>query len=87
VDSELKNSKSKPQFLKNKLYLLGLVLSGLQTINDESPGYLVYPVVFALVKSSGFMILKYAEHVLLHGLNKPFTIPNQVTNGSFSPRI
>jgi hypothetical protein len=55
------------------------VLSGLQTINDESPGYLVYPVVFALVKSSGFMILKYGEHVLLHGLNKAFTIPNQVT--------
>ncbi len=63
------------------------MLSGLQTINDESPGYLVYPVVFALVKSSGFMILKYGEHVLLHGLNKAFTIPNQVKNWSFNPRI
>lgn len=58
---------------------IGLVLSGLQTINDESPGHLFYPVIFALIKSSGFMLVKYAEHVLLHGLNKAFSIPNQAS--------
>jgi len=33
----------------------------------------------SVCKSSGFMVLKYVEHVLEAGWSKPFTIPNYPT--------
>ena len=42
----------------------------------DFPDAFLYPVLVATVKSSGFMVIKFMEHTLLHGLNKPFTIPH-----------
>lgn len=58
---------------------IGLVLSGLETINAESPGLLLYPVVFGIIKSSGFMFIKYVEVGILQGLRTGFKVPNQAT--------
>ena len=55
------------------------MLSGLETINSESPGYFLYPVVFGVIKSSGFMVFKYIEVGLLQGLKTGFKVPNQQT--------
>ena len=58
---------------------LGLVFSGLQTINGRNPGLFLYPVVFGVIKSSGFMITKYIEVGILQGLKTGFRVPNQAT--------
>ena len=60
-------------------FISGLVLSGLETINSESPGYFLYPVVFGVIKSGGFMVFKYIEVGLLQGLKTGFKVPNQQT--------
>lgn len=57
-----------------------LVVSGVQTVHATHPGSVLYPVVFAVCKSSGFMFLKYAEHVLVSGgVQKAFVIPHHST--------
>ena len=58
---------------------IGLVLSGLETINEEAPGLFLYPVVFGVIKSSGFMFVKYLEVGILQGLKTGFRVPNQAT--------
>lgn len=58
---------------------LGLVASGVKTILEVHPGFFLYPVVFATLKSSGFMIVKYCEQILLTGLSKAFVLPHHAT--------
>ena len=36
-------------------------------------------MVFATLKSSGFMIVKYCEQILLSGLSKAFVLPHHAT--------
>ena len=40
---------------------------------------LLYPVVFGIIKSSGFMFIKYVEVGILQGLRTGFKVPNQAT--------
>jgi len=58
---------------------VGLVLNGVQAINNESPGYFLYPVFFGVIKSSGFMFIKYVEVGIMQGLTTGFRVPNQAT--------
>ena len=58
---------------------LGLVSSGVKTILENHPNSFLYPVVFATLKSSGFMIVKYCEQILLSGLSKAFVLPHHAT--------
>merc|ERR1712083_793561 len=58
---------------------IGLVLSGVKTILEIHPTSFLYPVVFATLKSSGFMIVKYCEQILLTGLSKAFVLPHHAT--------
>jgi len=58
---------------------LGLVSSGVKTILEIHPTAFLYPVVFATLKSSGFMIIKYCEQILLTGLSKAFVLPHHAT--------
>jgi len=58
---------------------IGLVSSGVKTILEIHPTAFLYPVVFATLKSSGFMIVKYCEQVLLTGLSKAFVLPHHAT--------
>lgn len=55
---------------------LHLCLSGVATIHQLHPGAFFYPMIFAVVKSSGFMFLKYAEYVLVKGVDRAFIIPH-----------
>ncbi len=57
-----------------------LVRSGVDIILKEHPGTFVYPVVFSICKSSGFLFLKYAERLLKEpGASGAFVIPNVAT--------
>merc|ERR1712215_163961 len=58
---------------------LGLVSSGVKSILENHPNSFLYPVVFATLKSSGFMIVKYCEQILLTGLSKAFVLPHHAT--------
>jgi len=58
---------------------LGLVSSGVKSILENHPNSFLYPVVFATLKSSGFMIVKYCEQILLSGLSKAFVLPHHAT--------
>merc|ERR1712215_487421 len=58
---------------------IGLVSSGVKTILEIHPTSFLYPVVFATLKSSGFMIVKYCEQILLTGLSKAFVLPHHAT--------
>jgi len=58
---------------------LGLVSSGVKTILEIHPNSFLYPVVFATLKSSGFMIIKYCEQILLTGLSRAFVLPHHAT--------
>ena len=54
-----------------------LVISGVQTIHAIYPNSVLYPFVFATVKSSGFMFIKYAEALIFNPkLPKGFMVPN-----------
>jgi len=57
----------------------GLVSSGVKSILENHPNSFLYPVVFATLKSSGFMIVKYCEQILLSGLSKAFVLPHHAT--------
>lgn len=58
------------------LFRAQLVLSGVQTIHKLHPGALLYPIVFAVCKSSGFMFVKYGEYVLQRGPARAFVVPH-----------
>jgi len=59
---------------------IGLVVSGVNTVMETHPDAFLYPVVFATVKSSGFVLVKYLEQVVLHGWEKgPFVLPHHST--------
>ena len=65
------------------ILFLDLVSSGVKTIIADHPDTFLYPVVFATIKSSGFMIVKYVEHSLVNGLSKPFTVPHHSSKTMF----
>ena len=58
---------------------IGLVQSGLQTVNAGTPGLFLFPVIIGVVKSSGFMFVKYLEARLLYreAGSGGFRLPNQ----------
>jgi len=58
---------------------IGLVSAGVKTIMETHPTAFLYPVVFATLKSSGFMVVKYCEQILLNGLSKAFVLPHHAT--------
>ena len=58
---------------------LHLVLSGVNEILLKHPSAILYPIVFAICKSSGFMFLKYAEYVISNGPKKAFVLPHHST--------
>ena len=54
-----------------------LVISGIATIHAVYPNTFLYPFVFATVKSSGFMLIKYVEALVFDSkLPKGFVVPN-----------
>jgi len=69
--------------LAQDLMRLNLVLQAVKAILTVHPSSIIYPAVFANVKSSGFMIVKYTEHVLVNGLSKPFSIPHHSAKTMF----
>ena len=62
---------------------LVLVKNSIRTALDQHPDAWLYPVIFATLSSSGFVVVKYVEHILLSGLSKPFTIPHHSTKTMF----
>lgn len=58
---------------------LNLVLTGVNSVLTEYPEAFIYPVFIATLKSSGFMVVKYMEQMLMHGLNKPFKVTSHYT--------
>jgi hypothetical protein len=59
---------------------IGLVLSGIEGANKLTGGnYLIYPIVIGILKSSGFMFVKYMEVGIINGLKTGFRVPNQAT--------
>lgn len=59
---------------------IGLVMSGVQGANKVTGGnYLIYPIVIGIIKSSGFMFVKYLEVGVINGLKTGFRVPNQAT--------
>ncbi len=68
-----------PFFVLSDFLRLHLCLAGVTMIQKVHPTAFIYMVFFAVIKSSGFMVLKYAEHAMDHGLDKPFVVPNYPT--------
>jgi len=59
---------------------IGLVLSGIEGANKITNGsYIIYPIVIGILKSSGFMFVKYMEVGIINGLKTGFKVPNQAT--------
>lgn len=58
---------------------LDLVSGGVKAILSDYPDAVIYPIFFATIKSSGFMVIKYIETVLVGSLSKPFTISHHST--------
>ena len=56
-----------------------LVMTGVNSVLTEHPESFIYPVFIATLKSSGFMVVKYLEQVLMRGLNKPFKVASHYT--------
>ena len=56
-----------------------LVLTGVNSVLADHPEAFIYPVFIATLKSSGFMVVKYLEQKLMHGLNKPFKVTSHYT--------
>lgn len=53
-----------------------LVIAAIQTIHAVYPNTILYPFVFATVKSSGFMFIKYAEAIIFTNKSNGFVVPN-----------
>lgn len=62
---------------------LHLVRNAVKTVLDQYPEAWLYAVIFATLSSSGFVVVKYVEHIVLSGLSKPFTIPHHSTKTMF----
>ena len=60
-----------------------LVLNAVNTALAQFPDAWLYAVILASLSSSGFVVVKYVEHILLTGLKKPFTIPHHSTKTMF----
>jgi len=58
---------------------LHLCLAGVNAVAKIHPQAFFYMILIGVCKSSGFMVLKYIEHVLESGWVKPFSIPNYPT--------
>jgi len=59
---------------------IGLVMSGIESANKQYNGnYFIYPVVIGILKSSGFMFVKYMEVGIMNGIKTGFKVPNQAT--------
>jgi len=59
---------------------VGLVMSGIEGANKQNnQNYFIYPVVIGILKSSGFMFVKYMEVGILNGIKTGFKVPNQAT--------
>jgi len=58
---------------------VGLVYGGLKLINGDKPAFFLYPVIFGILRSSGFMLVKYIEVGIMNGLKTGFRVPNQAT--------
>ena len=60
---------------------LDLVSGGVKAILSDYPDAVIYPIFFATIKSSGFMVIKYIEAVLVGvgSLSQPFTISHHST--------
>ena len=58
---------------------LDLVSGGVKAILSDYPDAVIYPIFFATIKSSGFMVIKYIETVLVGSLSQPFTISHHST--------
>lgn len=56
-----------------------MVLTGVTSVLSEHPEAFIYPVFIATLKSSGFMVVKYLEQMLMHGLNTPFKVTSHYT--------
>jgi hypothetical protein len=55
--------------------MLGLVLSGIEGANKITNGsYIIYPIVIGILKSSGFMFVKYMEVGIINGLKTGFKV-------------
>lgn len=55
---------------------VGLVGGAVTQVAALHPSAFLYSVVIATIKSSGFMLVKFAEHAALHGLTKGFVFPH-----------
>jgi len=62
---------------------LHLVLNAVNSALAQFPDAWLYAVILASLSSSGFVVVKYVEHILLTGLKKPFTIPHHSTKTMF----
>ena len=60
-----------------------LVLNAVRTALAQYPDAWLYAVILATLASSGFVVVKYLEHIVLTGLSKPFTIPHHSTKTMF----
>ena len=50
-------------------------MSGVQGANKVTGGnYLIYPIVIGIIKSSGFMFVKYLEVGIINGLKTGFRV-------------
>ena len=65
--------------LAQDLQRIGLVSAGVRAALALYPNAFLIPVLVATVKSSGFMLVKFYEHILLHGLDRGFSLPNHAT--------
>ena len=59
------------------------MLNAVKTALSEYPDAWLYAVILATLASSGFVVVKYLEHIVLAGLSKPFTIPHHSTKTMF----
>jgi len=58
---------------------ISLVASGVSSVLALHPNTFIYPVIIGTLKSSGFMFLKYAEHIAMNGWTKAFVLPHHST--------
>ena len=56
-----------------------MVLTGVNSVLNEYPDAIIYPIFIATIKSSGFMVVKFLEQVLMQGLSKPFKVSSHYT--------
>lgn len=65
-----------PMTIAQDFFRLQLCLAGVASVASNHPSAFLYMAFMGVCKSSGFMVFKYLEHALDHGLNKAFVVPN-----------